>query len=102
MQVTLDSGVKEWLIKKGNVLTVSRYEAKSCCIGYEDVDVKYRVPKKGDYKKLNVDELTIYIDKNIRFKHNHLILSLTGLGPFKQIYVDGLEYRGIWSIEGTT
>ena len=89
--VTIENDLKSWMKKKGRVLTISQIDIKSCCIGYVDVDVSYKVPKTSNYDYIEQDGFSIYIQKGLNFKNNIVSIGLTGIGPFKQIYIDGFD-----------
>lgn len=91
-KINIEQDAKQWLEKKGkNVLTISRMDITGCCVAHEDIDVNYRAPKSGNYEKIDYDGLEIYVEKNLKFKDDLVDISLTGFGPFKHIFVDGLR-----------
>lgn len=94
LAVDIEKGVISWMEKKGNILTISRMDIKTGCMGYEDVEVSYKEPTTNNYDYINQDGLSIYIQQGLNFKNNTVAIGLSGIGRFKQIYVDGLD-RGI-------
>lgn len=94
LAVDIEKGVKSWVEKKGNILTISRMDIKAGCMGYEDVEVSYKAPTTNNYDYIKQDGLSIYIQQGLNFKKNTVAIGLSGIGRFKQIYVDGLD-RGI-------
>lgn len=92
IKLNVDQNVIEWLKKKEkDVLTISRLDIMGCCVAHEDIDVNYHVPKKGTYEKIEYGGITIFVEKNLQFKDNYVHISLSGFGPFKHIFVDGLR-----------
>lgn len=89
--ITLEENVKDFMKKKGNILTISRADIRSCCFVYEDVEVNYKTPKSENYDFIEQEGLLIYVQKGLYFKDDHLSLGVSGMGPFKEIYVEGLD-----------
>ncbi|TRM11654.1 hypothetical protein FH966_08140 [Lentibacillus cibarius] len=89
--ISLDEDAKKFIEKKGNILTIFRSDVRSCCFVYEDVGVKYNSPKNVNYQYIEQEGLSIYVQNNLYFKNNHLNVGLSGIGPFKNIYIEGLD-----------
>ena len=84
--------VKMFMENKGNIITISSFILQGCCVVAEETEVSYKVPKdKTKYELVEQDGLTIYIEKILRFKDDRVILSISGFGPFKYIYVGELK-----------
>ncbi|WP_249870712.1 CC/Se motif family (seleno)protein [Oceanobacillus saliphilus] len=89
--VTVENEVNQFMEKKGNTLTISRADVKSCCFVYEDTEINYKPPKGSNYDFIEQNGLSIYVEKGMYFKDNHLTIGLSGMGPFKTVYVEGLD-----------
>ncbi|SOC34685.1 CC/Se motif family (seleno)protein [Ureibacillus acetophenoni] len=92
LSVVVEENVKMYMKNKGNIITISSFIVQGCCVVAEETDVSYKVPKdKTKYVIVEQDDLTIYIDKILRFKDDRVILSVSGFGPFKYIYAGELK-----------
>ncbi len=91
MKVQIDEKAKEWLDKKITTVTLTKVPIMNCCVPIEEVSIQYRKPENPQlFHQVQLDWLTVFIDKNIQLKDGSLKLSLTGFGPFKTLQVDGL------------
>lgn len=90
-EISIEDKAKKFLEKKGNILKISRMDIVRCCAAYEDLDVSYKKPKNENYEKHQCDDLTIYIQKGLQFKHNCVEIALSGAGPFKTIAIGNLK-----------
>lgn len=86
MNVELDDKAKNWIESKGKHLTVKTVEVKGCCApGLQELLAVPRKPKALDrYDEFKIDNLSIYIQKNIKTK-GKIILKLSGFGFFRSI-----------------
>lgn len=91
LEISMEDKAKEFLVKKGNVLMISRMDIDRGCAAFEDLEVSYQKPHKGNYEKYQYGDIHIYIQKGIQFKDNRVEIVISGLGPFKSIAVDGLK-----------
>ncbi|WHY86798.1 CC/Se motif family (seleno)protein [Neobacillus novalis] len=86
MNIELDAGSKEWIESKGNQLTVKTLEVKACCApGVQELVAVPEKPKTlNNYHEILIDNLSIYVQKNIRSKEK-LQLKLSGFSFLKSI-----------------
>ncbi|MEN1968169.1 CC/Se motif family (seleno)protein [Lentibacillus sp. N15] len=91
LEISIEDKAKKFLEEKGNILTIFRMDVERSCVAFEDLEVSYEDPKKGNYEKHQCDDVTVYIQKGIQFKHNRVEIVITGIGPFKNIAVEGLK-----------
>ncbi|WP_066071336.1 CC/Se motif family (seleno)protein [Neobacillus soli] len=86
MNIEIDAGSKEWIESKGNQLTVKTLEVKACCApGVQELVAVPGKPKTlNNYHEILIDNLSIYVQKNIRSKEK-LILKLSGFSFLKSI-----------------
>lgn len=94
VEISIEEKAKKMLMEKGNVLTISRMDIVSGCMSIEEIDVTYEAPKKRNYEKHTCDQVTIYVQKGLRFKENKIRIVTSGIGPFKTISAGSLD-RGI-------
>lgn len=88
MNVELDAKSKKWIESKGKQLTVKTIEVKACCApGVQELVAVPGKPKTlNRYNEFIVDNLSIYVQKNIRGKEK-LTLKLSGFSFLKSISV---------------
>jgi hypothetical protein len=88
MNVELDAESKKWIESKGKQLTVKTIEVKACCApGVQELVAVPGKPKNlNRYNEFIVDNLSIYVQKNIRGKEK-LTLKLSGFSFLKSISV---------------
>jgi hypothetical protein len=88
MNVEFDAESKKWIESKGKQLTVKTIEVKGCCAPgvQEFVAVPGKPKTLNRYNELIVDNLSIYVQKNIRGKEK-LTLKLSGFSFLKSISV---------------
>jgi len=86
MHVELDHDSKKWIEAKGNELTVKMLEVKGCCApGVQDVVAVPGKPKAIEqYNEMKVDNLLIYVQKNLCAKEK-LTLTMSGTLFLKSI-----------------
>ncbi|MBU8879647.1 Fe-S oxidoreductase [Bacillus sp. FJAT-29790] len=86
MKIEIDGESKKWIESKGKQLTVKTIEVKGCCApGVQEIVAVPGKPKSlNHYNEFIVDNLSIYIQKQIRGKEK-LTLKLSGIGFFKTI-----------------
>lgn len=86
MYVEIDDEAKKWIVNKGAQLTVKILEVDACCTpNVEEVVAVPGKPKTFDrYNPIEVDNLTIYVQKNLCRKEK-LILKLSGFSFLKTI-----------------
>ena len=86
MYVELDDEAKKWIESKGELLTVKTIEVKACCApGVQELLAVPGKPKDLErYHEFKVDNLYIYVQKQIRAKQK-LILKLSGFSFLKSI-----------------
>jgi hypothetical protein len=91
MNFEIDNEAKKWLKSKGKPLTVKTIEVNGCCtVGVQDLLAIPGKPKALDhYDEFKVDNLSIYIQKNIKVK-DKIILKLSGFGFLKTITAKGV------------
>lgn len=93
IQVTIDERAKEIIREKGNLLTISRANIENCCVPISDVMVQYRKPDQPEmFNEINTDDISLYVDKYISFKNEHIQIKHTGFGPFRSVRVEGVSY----------
>lgn len=82
----LDDKAKNWIESKGKHLTVNGMEVRGCCgVGVQDLLAVPKKPKDSNrYNQFRVDNLSIYIQKNIKIQ-NKISLKVSGFGFFKGI-----------------
>jgi hypothetical protein len=88
MNVELDAESKKWIESKGKQLTVKTIEVKACCApGVQELVAVPGKPKTlNRYNEFIVDNLSIYVQKNLRGKEK-LTLKLSGFSFLKSISV---------------
>ncbi len=86
MEIEIDGEAKKWIGAKGAQLTVKRLGVDACCApNVEEVVAVPGKPKSVDfYNPIKVDNLTIYVQKNLCRKER-LILKLSGISFLKTI-----------------
>ncbi|EIJ78089.1 hypothetical protein PB1_11034 [Bacillus methanolicus PB1] len=91
MNFEIDNEAKKWLKLKGKPLTVETVQVNGCCtVGVQDLIALLGKPKALDYyDEFNVDNLSIYIHKNIKVK-DKMIIKLSGFGFLKTITAKGV------------
>lgn len=91
MNVQIDAEAIEWLSKKQKNITLTSVVIQNCCVPINEIAIHYKDPDNPHrFKKVEMDQFTIFIDKTLQFKNDALTLSLSGFGPFKMLKVDGL------------
>jgi hypothetical protein len=90
MKIEIEDQAKKWIESKGKHLTVKTVQVKGCCtVGVQELVAIPGKPKTLDrYNECKVDNLSIYIQKNIKIK-DKITLKLSGIGFFKSIAVKG-------------
>lgn len=91
LSISMEEKAKDFLEKKHNVLTISRMDIDRGCAGFEDLDISYHNPQNDNYEEYLHHGVTIYVQKGLQFKENHIEIVVSGIGPFKAIAVDGLK-----------
>lgn len=86
MNFELDDKAKKWIESTGKPVTVKTVEVKGCCaVGVQELLAVPGKPKALDrYNEFKVDNLLIYVQKNIEAK-DKIILKLSGFGFFKAL-----------------
>lgn len=86
MYVEIDDRTKNWIETRGTHLTVKILDVDACCApNVEEVVAVPGKPKSFDhFNPIKVDNLTIYIQKNLCSKER-LVLKLSGIGFLKTI-----------------
>ena len=89
--ISIDEKTKNWLAKKGNVITISGINIKNCCVPIEDVSVRYGKPDNHHmYDEVKSHGLSFFIEKGLNFKNDVVKIRLSGFAPFQTIRVEGL------------
>lgn len=88
MILEIEEQAKKWIEAKGNTLTVKTLEVNSCCsVGIQEMVAVPGKPKTFErFREVKIDNLTIYVQKNIHVK-DKLLLELSGFGFLKSISV---------------
>lgn len=91
--IAIDHDAREWIVKKGAVLTIERLKAGRCWVGQPlELITRFGEPKEKErFVYEHKDGIAIFIEKGIDFKDNHLSITLSGFSIFKGIYVHGLK-----------
>ncbi|MEB1807420.1 MAG: Fe-S oxidoreductase [Bacillaceae bacterium] len=93
IQIIMDNKAQTWLRDKGKELTIQLPKTMGCCIGGPmELQTQLGKPKEiTAFEKVTLDDLTLFIEKNLNLKDNTLTLELTGFGWFKSISAEGLR-----------
>lgn len=92
LTIEMDEKTRNWIHEKGDVVTVSRFDVRGCCVSMEDVEVKAKMPKKENlYLSYKQDGITIYVQKGMQFKNDKLEIAMNGMGVFRYLIADGLK-----------
>ena len=93
LEICIDEKTKTWLRKKGGKLSVHKLKAKGCWgAGPVELFTQLGKPKEETgYHAFQIDDLTIYVQKNLKFKDDRLTLKLSGFSIFTFIAATGIS-----------
>ena len=93
IQVSMEEKARDVISGKGNILTVSFLSIENCCVPIGEVAIRYQKPENLEmFHQMNINNITLYIDKRIDFKKNMIKIKHSGIGPFRTVRVDGVSH----------
>lgn len=93
LKVSIEDKAKAVIKEKGSILTISSTSIENCCVPIGEVMIQFGEPKSSSgFEKINLDDITLYIDKKLEFKNELVHIKPTGIGPFRTVRVEGVVY----------
>ncbi len=91
--ISIDDKAREWLKRKGGVLTISKFQAAHCCVPGSELWIEFRKPENESlYEKIVQEGITCFIEKGLECKQNHLQIKMDLSPFFNTIRVEGFKY----------
>mgnify|MGYP001289219400 CR=1 FL=1 len=91
LQVLIDEKAKNFISKKGNLITITSLSIDNCCVPISEVSIQYKEPDDPKmFKEMKSGDISLFIDKKLEFKDCFVKIKHSGFGPFQSVQVDGL------------
>ncbi|HHY22205.1 MAG TPA: hypothetical protein GX525_10105 [Bacilli bacterium] len=94
MDIVVTEQAKEWVAKKGGVVTVQLFTPLvQCCVGQAlEVEFLYESPEQPERFFQKVDgETRFFVEKTIPLKNNTVTIDCSGVGFLRTLHASGIS-----------
>ncbi|WP_044747524.1 CC/Se motif family (seleno)protein [Bacillus alveayuensis] len=92
IHLVVSEQVKNWIRKKGGIVTISLFEPVNCCAAGPEVTTSLRKPNTEQlFKHYKVDDISFFIHPHIFSTSEQLEITLKGFSKLKFLQVSGFR-----------